>query len=70
MYRSLKAMCKSRIGVLLGKFPMVRRTLFCRQYANAGGMIAYLFINRATGTGGHFVAIDLQLNTEAAVLVS
>jgi hypothetical protein len=23
--------CKSRIGVHLGKFPMVRRTLFCRQ---------------------------------------
>jgi hypothetical protein len=24
-------MCKSRAGVRLGKFPMVRRTLFCRR---------------------------------------
>jgi hypothetical protein len=36
-----------------------------RQYANAGGMIAYFHTNCAVGTGGsHFVTIDLQLNIE------
>jgi hypothetical protein len=29
-YGKLKAVCKSRTGVHLGKFPMVRRTSFCR----------------------------------------
>jgi len=24
--------CKSRVGVHLGKLPMMRRTLFCRRY--------------------------------------
>jgi hypothetical protein len=31
MYGSLNAVCKSRIGVRLGKFPMVRRILFSRR---------------------------------------
>jgi hypothetical protein len=30
IYESFKAMCKSSTGVRLGRFPMVRRTLFCR----------------------------------------
>jgi hypothetical protein len=30
-YGSFKAMFKSRTGVRLGKFPVVRRTLFCRR---------------------------------------
>jgi hypothetical protein len=41
------------------------------QYANTGGMIAYLHTNCAVGTGGdNFVAIDLQLNIEEAVMLS
>jgi hypothetical protein len=29
--RKVEAVCKSRTGVHLGKFPVVRRTLFCRR---------------------------------------
>jgi hypothetical protein len=36
---------------------MVRKTLFCGQYANAGGIIVYLLTNRAVCSGrGHYVA--------------
>jgi hypothetical protein len=31
MYGSLKAMCKLRTGVRVGKLSVVRRTLFCRR---------------------------------------
>jgi len=32
MYVILNATCKSRIGVRLGKLPVVRRNLFCTRY--------------------------------------
>jgi hypothetical protein len=59
IYGSLKAMCKSQTGVRLGKFPMVRRTLFCRrckqkQKLTAGNQPARSHVaSGPAGTHGH-----------------
>jgi hypothetical protein len=40
-------------------------------YSEASGMIAYLVTDCAFGTGsGHYVAIDLHMNIEAALMLS
>jgi hypothetical protein len=48
--KGLKAVYKSRTGMHLGKFPVVRRILFCRRHSteNASSIITFSFVGETT----------------------
>jgi hypothetical protein len=62
-------MCKSRTGVRLGKFPMVRRTLFCRR-CNFSMMLAKVKVTlRLTVSQSVSLGVILFFHTYGLVFV-